>query len=384
MYGMKHTLLVIALTITALASAATSAAAPAGGGGRGATALPARTARRAVPANSAQAQRLSIDPDALKELLPLAARAADIFQRATAREARHAAELRKRGIAEVPPEGDERYVVDTAGIGEFAFDDRGEIYIDRRFVTDEEMKTVRAIEGWIVKWFPRQTEKRRMLPAAAGGAAVPTFRGFRSDRYQKHDALIARLTKEFNADKVGWCGGTPAQAAQIPDLTPAQVKAHMIEESGGNGPVSKAAWAADPLQVNVPGDWGEEKTKLGLSRPSKRNEGTAETNVRAAIKYLARKGFGVSGRPAAVRPNGTFDGWRDAGTFDGWREACRRYNGRRDRTDSDRYYSDEYADKIMRRAANPDLFVPIEIKLAAPKAPQNPPAAAPQKPSDPA
>ena len=114
------------------------------------------------------------------------------------------------------------------------------------------------------------------------------------------DALIARLTKEFNADKAGWCGGTPAQAAQIPDLTPAQVKAHMIEESGGNGPVSKAAWAADPLQVNVPGDWGEEKTKLGLSRPSKRNEGTAETNVRAAIKYLARKGFGVSGRPAAV------------------------------------------------------------------------------------
>ena len=330
-------------------------------------AMGAETARRGV--------RLRVDPDAVAEILPLAVKAVDIFKRASAREARHAAELRRRGIAEVPPEGDERYVLDTAGIGEFAFDGRGEIYIDRRFVTDEEMKTVRAIEGWIVKWFPRQTEKHRMLPAASGGAAVPVFRGFRSARYQKHDALIARLTKEFNADKVGWCGGTPAQAAQIPDLTPAQVKAHMIEESGGNGPVSKAAWAADPLQVNVPGDWGEEKTKLGLSRPSKRNEGTAETNVRAAIKYLARKGFGVSGRPAAVRPKGTFDGWR---------EACRRYNGRRDRTDSDRYYSDEYADKIMRRAANPDLFVPIEIKLAEPKAPQNPPAAAPQKPSDPA
>jgi hypothetical protein len=129
----------------------------------------------------------------------------------------------------------------------------------------------------------------------------------------------------------------------------------MIEESGGNGPVSKAAWAADPLQVNVPGDWGEEKTKLGLSRPAKRNEGSAETNVRAAIKYLARKGFGVSGRPAAVRPKGTFDGWR---------EACRRYNGRRDRTDSDRYYSDEYADKIVKRAKDPNAFVPIEIKLA--------------------
>ena len=332
-----------------------------------ACAMGAETARRGV--------RLRVDPDAVAEILPLAVKAVDIFKRASAREARHAAELRRRGIAEVPPEGDERYVLDTAGIGEFAFDGRGEIYIDRRFVTDEEMKTVRAIEGWIVKWFPRQTEKRRMLPAASGGTSVPVFRGFRSARYQKHDALIARLTKEFNADKVGWCGGTPAQAAQIPDLTPAQVKAHMIEESGGNGPRSKAAWAADPLQVNVPGDWGEEKELVGLVRPKKRNEGTAEANVRAAIKYLSRKGFGASGRPASARPDGTFDGWR---------EACRRYNGRRDRTDSDRYYSDEYADKIMRRAANPDLFVPIEIKLAEPKAPQNPPAAAPQKPSDPA
>ena len=41
-----------------------------------------------------------------------------------------------------------------------------------------------------------------------------------------------------------------------------------------------------------------------------------------------------------------------------------RYNGRRDRTDTDRYYSDEYAEKILRRAKDPDLFVPIEIKLA--------------------
>ena len=49
----------------------------------------------------------------------------------------------------------------------------------------------------------------------------------------------------------------------------------------------------------------------------------------------------------------------------GWTTALRRYNGRRDRTDTDRYYSDEYADKIMRRANNPEKFEPIEIKLAA-------------------
>ena len=301
----------------------------------------------------------SINPVAVAELLPLAAKAADIFERASAREAKHAAALRKRGIAEVPPARGARYTVDTAGLGKLVFDDRGEIYIDRRFVTDEEMKTVYAIERWIAKWFPRQTAKRKIPRKAAGSAGVPVFRGFETPRYQRHDALIARLTAAFNADKAGWCGGTPSQAAKIPNLTPAQVKSHMIEESGGNGPRSTAAWSIDPMQVNVPGDWSEEKTLVGLSRPTKRNEGTAEANVRAAIKYLSRKGFGMSGRPAAMRAKGTFDGWR---------EAYRRYNGRRDRTGTDRYYSDEYADKIMRRASDPDKFVPIEIKIATPKA----------------
>ena len=31
---------------------------------------------------------------------------------------------------------------------------------------------------------------------------------------------------------------------------------------------------------------------------------------------------------------------------------------------TDRYYSDEYADKIVKRAKDPNAFVPIEIKLA--------------------
>jgi len=299
---------------------------------------------------------LEIDPQAVLEILPLAAEALEIQARATEREARHAAELRKKGIAEVPACGSERYVIETPAFGEFSFDDWGELYIDRRFVTDEEMKTVRKIEAWIAKWFPQQTKKRIEKPRkVAGGAGLPIFRGFEDARYQVHDALIARLVKEFNADKKGWTGGTDAQAAKVGDITPALVKAHMIEESGGNGPRSKAAWAVDPLQVNVPGDWGVEKELVGLVKPSKRNEGTAEQNVRAAIKYLSRKGFGASARPAAVRPNGFFDGWL---------RALQRYNGRRDRTETDRYYSDEYADKIMKRANDPGLFVPIEIKLA--------------------
>lgn len=310
----------------------------------------------AAPVWAGEGIVLEIDPQAIVEILPLATEAIAIQQRAMEREAKHAVELKKKGIAEVPPCGSERYVIDTPAFGGFSFDDWGELYIDRRFVTDEEMKTIKKIEAWIAKWFPEQTKKRTTKPRkSAGGAGLPVFRGFEDARYQVHDELIAKLVKAFNADKKGWTGGTPEQAAKVGDLTPALVKAHMIEESGGNGPRSKAAWAVDPLQVNVPGDWGVEKELVGLVKPSKRNEGTAEQNVRAAIKYLSRKGFGASARPAATRPSGFFDGWLDA---------LRRYNGRRDRTDTDRYYSDEYADKIMKRAKDPDAFVPIEIKLA--------------------
>ena len=317
-------------------------------------AIAALAAALASPNGLAAEAVLNVDPRAVAEILPLAAEAAGIFRRANEREARHDAELRRKEIAEVPPSEGQRHVIDTAVLGRFAFDDWGEIYIDRRFVTDEEMKTVKAIERWISKWFPSETRRRKTPRKAAGGAGLPVFRGFEEARYQQHDALIARLTADFNANKAAWCGGTAAQAAKIADLSPAMVKSHMIEETGGNGPRSRAAWAVDPLQVNVPGDWGAEKELVGLSKPTKRNEGTIEGNVRAAIRYLSRKGFSTAARPAADRPNGYFDGWI---------KALQRYNGRRDRTDTDRYYSDEYADKIAERAANPDRFVPIEIKL---------------------
>ena len=237
-----------------------------------------------VPVSAGEGIVLEIDPQAIVEILPLATEALAIQQRAMERETKHAVELKKKGIAEVPPCGSERYVIDTPAFGGFSFDDWGELYIDRRFVTDEEMKTIKKIEAWIAKWFPEQTKKRKTHPRPrAGGAGLPIFRGFEDKRYQVHDELIAKLVAAFNADKKGWTGGTPEQAAKVGDLTPALVKAHMIEESGGNGPRSKAAWAVDPLQVNVPGDWGVEKELVGLTKPTKRNEGSLENNVRAAI-----------------------------------------------------------------------------------------------------
>ena len=300
---------------------------------------------------------LGLDEAAIVEVLPLAIEALAISQRAAAREAEHKAELAKRGIAEVPPAGSARYVLNAGLAGEFVFDSFGEFYIDRRFVTKDEMVTIHKIEAWLRGRFPGRAKgfDIRTTDEAGKPRPVPVFRGFEDARYQRHDELIVRMTADFNAHKADWCGGTDAQAKKIADITPDLVKSHMIEESGGNGARSCAAWAADPLQVNVPGDWGPEKTLVGLRKPTKRNEGELADNVRAAIMYLSRKGFGASGRPAKERPKGFFDGWKDA---------LRRYNGRRDRTDTDRYYSDEYAEKILRRAENPDLFVPVEIKLA--------------------
>ena len=339
---------------------------------------------------------LSVDNAALGKGLKYIQSALRITANSETRRRRHEAELAAKGIAEVPASAEAvRYSIDTCGLGDLLFDDWGELYIDRRFLTAEEMNLVKEIEAYAWKYLIEPLRNAKILPAGgvrpqggadlakgggqtpprpvsgktakpakraprvhAGGAGLPVFRGFEDVRYQQHDELIARMVADFNANKAKWCGGNSDQAKKIADVTAAMVKSHMIEESGGNGPRSKAAWAVDPLQVNVPGDWGEEKESLGLRKPAKRNEGTVEQNVRAAIMYLSRKGFGAAGKPAALRPKGFFDGWPTALT---------RYNGRRDRTDTDRHYSEEYADKIVKRAANPDLFVPIEIKLAAKK-----------------
>ena len=300
---------------------------------------------------------LGLNADDLAEVLPLAVEALAISQRAAEREAKHKAELAKKGIAELPASASARYVMNAGLVGKFVFDNFGEFYIDRRFVTKDEMVTVKRIEAWLRGRFPDSAKGFDIRTKDESGAPrkVPIFRGFEDVRYQAHDELIVKMAADFNAHKAAWCGGTDGQAKKIADISPAMVKSHMIEESGGNGARSLAAWAADPLQVNVPGDWSDEKTLLGLTKPTKRNEGELKDNVRAAIMYLSRKGFGTSGRPAKDRPKGFFDGWKDA---------LRRYNGRRDRTDTDRYYSDEYAEKILRRAEDPDLFVPIEIKLA--------------------
>lgn len=307
---------------------------------------------------------ISISPHDIAEIIEIAGKAADVITRASQRADAHARRLAARGIAEVPASTAACRFRMAAGRASFLFDQWGDLQIDRRFVDAADMPTVRRIESIYRRVWGRSAYAASRPPAerkivtraeARKSMPLPVFRGFEDARYQEHDALILRMTADFNAHKADWIGGTAAQAAKVASLAPALVKAHMIEESGGNGPASVAAWKIDPLQVNVPGDWDDAKLDIGLSKPSRRNEGDVAGNVRAAIMFLARKGFGTSGKPARVRPKGFFDGWPDA---------LRRYNARRDRTEDGRYYSDAYASKILSRARNPDTFVPIEINLA--------------------
>ena len=198
--------------------------------------------------------------------------------------------------------------------------------------------------------------------APAGGAVTlgveraPTFKGFESPRYQKFDRLIEKYVADFNAHPEKWAGSTAVQAGAIPRLTAAQVKAHMIQETGGGDVRSRAAWAKDPLQCNVPGDWNPYKRYLGLREPRKRNEGSLETNLKAGIMLLARKGFGVAGQPASNRPQGAFDGWKTA---------LQRYNGRSDKAADGMPYREAYAARILdrvRRGTASEVEISIPTK----------------------
>ncbi len=170
---------------------------------------------------------------------------------------------------------------------------------------------------------------------------TPTFEGFEDDRFQMHDERIEDLVSQFNSDKSGFIGANPDQVTDMTDLDPALVKSWIIQETGGGG----KPWQVDPAQANNPGDWTDVKKTLGLSKPRKRNTGDADTNLRASIALLARKGFSTSGRPPSELQGGQ--------TFGGWTKALTNYNGNNRKVGGKRH-KELYAQRILGRAANPE------------------------------
>ena len=300
---------------------------------------------------------LPLKPEALRGVCDLFLRVDALRVRADIRTRAHAFWL---GLAEeeesAPSDAALRFELVWQG-RRYPFDRWGRLAIDRRFIRPEDGELLSRFEAFYraqvtaSALFREQKLEPQRRPEATA-ETLPLFAGFEDDRYQAHDALILRLVAEFNANPGEWVGAEEGDDPNIPPLDPALIKALMIEETGGGGARSLAAWDVDPLQVNVPGDWAPEKAELGLKEPRSRNEGTLEQNLRAGIKFLARKGFGVSGRAIAHRPDAYFDSWR---------EALMRYNGRTDTLRDGRAYRSAYADRVLRRARNPELFVPIAI-----------------------
>ena len=342
---------------------------------------------KGLPATS-----LQVAPDEWIEIGQAFTAVMQVIQKSGERRAAYLAKLKAQGIEEEP--------MSDAGVAfeinvlnnRFAFDKYGYLHFDDRFVKPEERPALQKVEALYRRFHKRWMaanagtvtpvgQKQSAAKTPPGGKPatgmklgmastppgaivdraaewrvrrVPIFRGFEDDRYQEHDALIVRCVDEFNRARADWAGATAAQGKKIPALTAALVKSHMIEETGGRDPRSLAAWEVDPQQVNVPGDWSDAKSLLGLKKPSKRNEGTAEQNIRAAIRFLTRKGFGLSGQPASKRPTGTFDDWQTA---------LRRYNGRSDEMVDGKSYSETYAEHIVARAKDPGQFVAIRKKV---------------------
>lgn len=178
---------------------------------------------------------------------------------------------------------------------------------------------------------------------------VPTFKGFESSRYQQHDSTIMKVAIDLHFEPGKYSGGGNNLP---PSISPALIKSLLIQESGGADARSRAAWPIDPAQVNVPGDWNSFKTDIGLTRPTRRNEGNADLNITAAIKWLTRKGYGKTGQPMQNRPSGTFDGWS---------RAVQRYNGRTDLRSNGLSYSENYKQLIVDRAQNPSIYYSTSV-----------------------
>lgn len=342
---------------------------------------------RKSPNGKTPQMSLRMDPSEMMEVFQAFLDVESVMRKSGERRKAYLEKLKAQGIEEEPmSKAGVAFEIDVLN-NRFAFDRYGYLSFDDRFVEPDERPALDRAAALYRRFHSRwmkdngrtsdegasKPQPGRTRAAAAARPTttnrndvildriaewrirrVPVFRGFEDDRYQEHDALIVRCVDEFNRGRAAWAGATSAQGRQIPALTTALVKSHMIEETGGRDARSLAAWDSDPMQVNVPGDWSDAKMDVGLSKPARRNEGSAEQNIRAAIKFLVRKGFGASGRRAGARPGGTFDGWQTA---------LKRYNGRHGDLVAGRGYSEVYAEHIVERAKDPGRFVAIRKKV---------------------
>lgn len=153
--------------------------------------------------------------------------------------------------------------------------------------------------------------------------------GYEDSKYQKNDYQIAASTFILNRELSKETSGLPGLKGDLPVAAnhtlgtdmPAQldvdvVKAMVLVESGAgtvNG-VFKTG-TTDVMQVNNSGDWGADKSAVGLTNGQTM---TPETSINAGVKWLFLKG--LSSNASGV------SNWRN-GQGGNWDDAVQRYNG---------------------------------------------------------
>lgn len=117
--------------------------------------------------------------------------------------------------------------------------------------------------------------------------------------------------------------------------TPEFLKAWAMRESGGEG--DRSAFSSDPFQVNVPGDWAPEKTRIAGLRRGQRM--TPAISVYAALEWLRQKSLIRDGRGQVI-------GRRSV------QRSLEKYNGRSDhsRQSGNETHGEWYARTILNMA----------------------------------
>ena len=147
-----------------------------------------------------------------------------------------------------------------------------------------------------------------------------------------NDAVFIKAATDYNA-RNNFSPGDPLY------LTPRQLKAQAMEESGGDS--FEKVFRTDPLQMNNPGDWADDKQKYaGITKGQKM---TPETSADAATKWLLRKA-------QVHNTQGKIDHYKDM------YGALRAYNGKAstayERTKG-KPLMDYYATKILQGSSRP-------------------------------
>lgn len=158
------------------------------------------------------------------------------------------------------------------------------------------------------------------MPGVAAGREDP--------KYQQNDYQIAASTFLMNrsvalADITGDKSGlpTPDASHSIGTDLPGQLDVNIVkamvltETESGNLSGATGTGTTDVMQSNVPGDWNNSKTAIGLTKDQAM---TPETSINAGVKLLFMKGMGSDA-------NGVMN-WRNGKDGD-WSNAVQKYNG---------------------------------------------------------